>query len=71
MMAPEFQKAAGEMRGRARLVKLNTEAHPDAGRAYNIRGIPTMALFRNGKERARQSGAMPSASIVQWIAASA
>ena len=67
MMAPEFSKAAQELAGKARLVKLNTEAHPQAGQAYGIRGIPTMAGFRGGREKARQSGAMPAASIVEWV----
>lgn len=66
-MAPEFSKAAQELGGKARLVKLNTEDHPQAGQAYGIRGIPTMAGFRGGRERARQSGAMPAASIVTWV----
>ena len=69
MMAPEFSKAADTLVGQARLVKLNTEAHPQAGAAYNIRGIPTMAAFVDGRERQRQSGAMPAASIVEWIKA--
>jgi thioredoxin 2 len=67
MMAPEFSKAAQELDGKARLVKLNTEDYPQAGQAYGIRGIPTMAGFRGGREKARQSGAMPAASIVQWV----
>ena len=67
MMAPEFSKAAQELDGKARLVKLNTEDYPQAGQAYGIRGIPTMAGFRGGREKARQSGAMPSASIVSWV----
>ncbi|SEP77898.1 thioredoxin TrxC [Thalassovita taeanensis] len=67
MMAPEFSKAATELAGQARLVKVNTEAHPKAGASYNIRGIPTMAAFSGGREKARQSGAMPSASIVNWV----
>ena len=69
MMAPEFSKAADALAGQARLVKLNTEAHPQAGAAYNIRGIPTMAAFVGGRERQRQSGAMPAASIVEWVKA--
>ena len=67
MMAPEFSRAASELNGQARLVKLNTEQHRAAGAAYGIRGIPTMAAFAGGRERARQSGAMPSASIVTWV----
>ncbi|MDQ2094856.1 thioredoxin TrxC [Rhodalgimonas zhirmunskyi] len=66
-MAPEFSKAAGELNGKARLVKLNTEDHPQSGAKYGIRGIPTMAAFKGGREKARQSGAMPAASIVNWI----
>ncbi len=65
-MAPEFSKAANALSGQMRLVKLNTEEHPKAGAVYNIRGIPTMAAFAGGREKARQSGAMPAASIVQW-----
>jgi thioredoxin 2 len=48
-------------------VKLNTEDHPEAGARYGIRGIPTMAAFRGGREAARQSGAMPAAGIVDWV----
>ena len=66
-MAPEFSRAAQELGGKARLVKMNTEDHPQAGQTYGIRGIPTMAGFRGGRERARQSGAMPAASIVTWV----
>lgn len=67
MMAPEFSKAAQALSGAARLVKINTEDHPKAGQVYGIRGIPTMAGFANGREKARQSGAMPAASIVDWV----
>ncbi len=65
-MAPEFSKAANELRGRARFVKLDTEADPRAGQIYGIRGIPLLVKFQGGKERARQAGAMPAAGIVNW-----
>jgi len=67
MMAPEFSKAAAEMKGRARFAKLDTEAHPASGQIYGIRGIPLMVKFQGGKERARQAGAMPAAGIVNWV----
>ncbi|MDA7428123.1 thioredoxin TrxC [Primorskyibacter aestuariivivens] len=67
MMAPEFAKAAGQVAGRARLVKLNTEEHPQSGSAYGIRGIPTMIRFDRGREAARQSGAMRTEQIVGWL----
>ena len=69
MMAPHFGKAAQALAREARLVKLNTEDHPDAGATYNIRGIPTMVAFSDGREAKRQSGAMQEAQIVGWIRA--
>ncbi|MFW2543205.1 thioredoxin family protein [Primorskyibacter sp. 2E107] len=65
-MAPEFFKAADILQNRIRLVKVNTQDHPDAGQRYAIRGIPTMILFATGKEKARHSGAIPAAEIVEF-----
>lgn len=67
MMAPEYGRAAETLGMAARLVKLNTEAHPKAGAAYGIRGIPMLAAFRGGRETARQAGALPAAEIVEWV----
>ena len=67
MMAPEFEKAAGELVGKARFAKLDTEAFPQAGGRYGIRGIPLMVKFRNGREVARRAGAMPADGIVGWV----
>lgn len=66
-MAPAFEQAAGQLEPQVRLAKLNTEAHQMAGAQYNIRSIPTMVLFRNGQEIARQSGAMGATDIVNWV----
>ena len=66
MMAPEFAKAAAELAGRVRLAKVNTQDHPRAGSAHNIRGIPTMVRFARGREVARQSGALRAPQIVAW-----
>ena len=67
MMAPQYSEAAGKLAGHARLVKLNTEDHPQAGARYGIRGIPMLAAFRGGKEKARQAGAIPAPQIVDWV----
>ena len=67
MMAPEFRKAAQAMEPRVRFAKLDTEAAQAQAAAHGIRSIPTMILFRDGKEVARQSGAMPAGQIVQWV----
>jgi thioredoxin 2 len=45
---------------------LNTEEAQELGARYNIRSIPTLALFRGGREIARQAGAMDAAGIVRW-----
>ena len=67
MMAPEFAKAAGALKGKARFVKLDTEANPQAGGLYGIRGIPLLVAFKGGRETARQAGAMPAGQIIDWV----
>ena len=67
MMAPEFRKAAQAMEPHVRFAKLDTEAAQAQAAAHGIRSIPTMILFRDGREVARQSGAMPAGQIVQWV----
>ena len=69
MMAPAFEQAAAELEPGARLAKLNTQDHGGTAGQFGIRGIPTMIAFRNGKEIARQSGAMGAADIVRWVKA--
>ncbi len=67
MMAPEFSKAAQELKDSVRFVKINTDTHQKALSVYNVRGIPTMLLFKKGKEVARQSGAARAPEIVKWV----
>jgi len=66
MMAPAFEQAAMQLEPRLRLAKLNTENEQNIAAQYNIRNIPTLALFKNGKEVARQPGAMGKDDIVRW-----
>ncbi|MEP7073435.1 MAG: thioredoxin TrxC [Nitrosospira sp.] len=67
IMAPAFAQAAGMLEPHIRLAKVNTEAEPALGAQYNIRSIPTLALFRNGREVARQPGVMTAQDIVRWV----
>jgi len=69
MMAPAFEQAAGQLEPRVRLAKLNTEEAQVIAGEYNIRSIPTLVLFRNGREVTRQPGAMGAADIVRWVQA--
>ena len=66
MMAPAFVQAAAKLEPGMRLAKLNTEEAQELGARYNIRSIPTLALFKNGREVARQAGAMDVSGIVTW-----
>jgi thioredoxin 2 len=66
-MAPEFAKAARALEPHVRFAKLDTEAAPNEAASHGIRSIPTMILFQNGREAARQSGAMPAGHIIQWV----
>jgi thioredoxin 2 len=65
-MAPAFEAAARQLEPWVRLGKLDTEAEQAIAARYGIRSIPTMILFRKGREIARQSGAMPERAIVDW-----
>ena len=66
-MAPAFEAVARRIEPQARLIKVNTEeAQALAGR-YGIRSIPTLVVFRGGREVARTSGAMDAAALENWI----
>ena len=67
MMAPAFEKAAVALEPDVRLAKLNTDKEQQIGANFDIRSIPTMILFKDGKEIARQSGAMMGGQIEQWV----
>ena len=69
MMAPEFDKAAGRLEPKVRLAKVNTEAAQELGARYGVQAIPTMILFRGGREVARQSGAMQAPGIQRFAEA--
>lgn len=66
-MAPAFEQAASQLSGQVLLAKLNTEEAQAISGQFGIRSIPTMVMFQNGKEIARQSGAMGAGDIVKWV----
>jgi thioredoxin 2 len=65
-MAPQFESAASSLRGRALLVKVNSDDNPNAAARFGIRSIPTLVRLEGGREVARQSGALPAAQIVRF-----
>ena len=64
---PIFDKVARHLAGEAVVLKVDTEAHPDAGAQHGIRAIPTAVLFREGKEQERRMGVQPAPSLESWI----
>ena len=67
MMAPEYEKACALLEPYARFVKVDTEAHQDLGAKHNIRSVPTLAIFKGGKEVSRISGARSASDLAKWI----
>jgi thioredoxin 2 len=65
--APIFEQAAQQLEPKLRLAKLNTEAEPEVANRWGIRSIPTLILFKNGKEAQRVSGALPMPQLMQWL----
>lgn len=65
--APIFAQAARELEPRARFAKLNTEDEQQQGALWSIRSIPTLLLFRDGREVARTSGALPLPQLKKWL----
>ena len=67
MMAPVFERAAGEMEPDLRFLKVDTDAVPELAARYGIRGIPTLMVFRKGQMVAQRAGAMDPASLRAWL----
>lgn len=66
MMAPQFEQAARLLPG-VRFVKVDTEVARQTSARLGIRSIPTLMVFKNGREVARQSGVMQASQLVQWL----
>ncbi len=69
MMAPVFAELAKRQRGQALVAKVDTDRNPAIAGRFNIRSIPTLAVLRDGKEVARQVGAVPMAQLEQLLQA--
>ncbi len=67
MMAPAYAQAAAALQGQADLAKLDTESHGTVASRFGIQSVPSMILFRQGRETARTAGAMPPGQILSWV----
>lgn len=66
-MAPVFEAAARELEPRLRFAKIDTDGEPELAARFGIRSIPTLILFKQGREAARMSSALPSGELRRWI----
>ena len=71
MMAPIYQQAAAQLEPGFRLAKVNTDEQQSLAGRFAIRSIPTLAIFKNGREVARQAGAMELSRFLAWVRAHA
>jgi thioredoxin 2 len=69
MAAPQVKKLAQEMAGRAVVLKVDTERHPELGARYDVRGIPNFLVVRNGQVVTQQAGLVPAAQMRRWLEA--
>jgi thioredoxin 2 len=69
VMAPQFEEAAKASSGRALFAKVDTDAAQSVAAQFGIRSIPTLIAFKQGRELARQSGAMSQSQILRWLSA--
>lgn len=67
MMAPAYEQAAKALGPHVRLAKINTEEEQALAARFGIQSIPTLILFRGGREVARQPGAIGAQDIVRWV----
>lgn len=67
MMAPIFSQAAAQLEPAFRLVKVNTEVEQNLAMRLRIQSIPTLAIYRNGREIIRQPGAMGLPDLLNWV----
>ncbi len=67
MMAPVLEAAAARYEPRMRIGKVDTEGEPALAVRFRIQSIPTLILFRAGRELGRESGAMPAGALDAWL----
>ena len=67
-IAPSLEEIGAEYAGRLTIAKVNIDENPRTPNAYNVRGIPTLVMFKDGKPASTQVGALPKSRLKDWIA---
>lgn len=66
-MAPQYAKAAAELKGKALFAKVDSDAAPRTSARFAVRSIPTLLMLRGGREVKRQAGATQAVQIIDWV----
>jgi thioredoxin 2 len=69
MVAPSLERLSGELAGRLKVAKINTDVEPGQGERFGVQGIPTLVLMQDGRERDRVTGAMGLNALRSWLEA--
>ena len=67
MIGPALEELAGEFGGKLTVAKVDIDNNPMSPTTYGVRGIPTLILFKDGKQAATQVGALPKSRLKDWI----
>jgi thioredoxin 2 len=67
MAAPEVARVAAEMAGRALVLKVDTDRHPDIAARYNVQGIPNFLVLKDGRAVMQQAGVVDHAQMKRWL----
>jgi thioredoxin 2 len=67
MAAPHVKKLAEEMAGKALVLKVDTDQHPELGARFQVRGIPNFVVLKDGKVVSQQAGMVPAAQMRRWL----
>jgi thioredoxin 1 len=67
MIAPSLEEIASEMKGKVKVAKLNVDENPKVSAEFGIRSIPTLMVFKDGKQVAMKTGAGPKSELQRWI----
>lgn len=67
MLTPIINDLSQEMKGKVKIVKMNIDEHPEAPSTLGVRSIPTMMLFKDGKQMDSKVGVLEKNSLIEWI----
>ncbi len=67
MVSPAVERLATDLAGKLKVAKVNTDEQPELGNRFAVRGIPTLILFENGREKDRITGAIPAPALRKWV----